>query len=175
MERGALKVLDEECMVLEGARKDGLYILEGGALGLGGDYPPQFERLIGMESTKVNRCGNGKLTTVDSGRRALQYLGLDGEKNSVGFDESSTFREIPVVIMSSENVLPRINRCLEEGAEEFIVKPVKLSDVKRLKDRIMRDEEAEVVHEIEVETKEENLSTTTAVIIVIFFFIFVQE
>ena len=25
-------------------------------------------------------------------------------------------------------------RCLEEGAEDFIVKPVKLSDVKRLKD-----------------------------------------
>lgn len=27
-----------------------------------------------------------------------------------------------------------ICRCLEEGAEDFIVKPVKLSDVKRLKD-----------------------------------------
>lgn len=33
-----------------------------------------------------------------------------------------------------------IYRCLEEGAEEFIVKPVKLSDVKRLKDFIMRGE-----------------------------------
>ncbi|PIN24933.1 hypothetical protein CDL12_02321 [Handroanthus impetiginosus] len=46
---------------------------------------------------------------------------------------SSIFKEIPVVIMSSENVLARIDRCLEEGAEDFIVKPVKLSDVKRLK------------------------------------------
>nr|DAD41002.1 TPA_asm: hypothetical protein HUJ06_015325 [Nelumbo nucifera] len=34
--------------------------------------------------------------------------------------ESSTFKEIPVVIMSSENVLSRIDRCLEEGAEEFM-------------------------------------------------------
>ncbi|KAK9107935.1 hypothetical protein Syun_023946 [Stephania yunnanensis] len=118
-----------------------------------------IERLL-----KISSC---KVTAVDSGTRALQYLGLDGEKNStVGFNDlkvnliitdywmpgmtgyellkkikgSSTFREIPVVIMSSENVLPRINRCLEEGAEDFIVKPVKLSDVKRLKDYIMKEE-----------------------------------
>ncbi|XP_038705012.1 two-component response regulator ARR4-like isoform X2 [Tripterygium wilfordii] len=53
--------------------------------------------------------------------------------------ESSALREIPVVIMSSENVVTRIDRCLEEGAEDFIVKPVKLADVKRLKDYMTRD------------------------------------
>lgn len=109
-----------------------------------------IERLL-----KITSC---KVTAVDNGIRALQYLGL--EKNSVGFDGlkidmiitdycmpgmsgyellkkikgSSTFRQVPVVIMSSENVLARIDRCLEEGAEDFIIKPVKLSDVKRLKD-----------------------------------------
>ncbi|KAE8023393.1 hypothetical protein FH972_009092 [Carpinus fangiana] len=92
-----------------------------------------IERLLKISSFKV--------TAVDSGRRALQFLGLDEEKSaSVGLDESSTFREIPVVIMSSENVLARIDRCLEEGAEDFIVKPVKLSDVKRLKDYMMRED-----------------------------------
>ncbi|KAM7484288.1 hypothetical protein LguiA_000297 [Lonicera macranthoides] len=111
-----------------------------------------IERLL-----KITSC---KVTAVDSGRRALQFLGLDEEKRSVDIDDlkvdliitdycmpgmtgyellkkikgSSTFREVPVVIMSSENVLARIDRCLEEGAEDFIVKPVKLSDVKRLKD-----------------------------------------
>ncbi|XP_014499904.1 two-component response regulator ARR5 [Vigna radiata var. radiata] len=115
-----------------------------------------IERLL-----KISAC---KVTAVDSGIRALQFLGLDeqrGTSESDGFvpslkvdliitdycmpemtgyellkkiKESSMFREIPVVIMSSENVLPRIDRCLEEGAEDFIVKPVKLSDVKRLKD-----------------------------------------
>ncbi|KAJ6903976.1 two-component response regulator ARR5-like [Populus alba x Populus x berolinensis] len=55
--------------------------------------------------------------------------------------ESSSFREIPVVIMSSENVMARIDRCLEEGAEEFIAKPVKLSDVKRLRDYYMATRE----------------------------------
>ncbi|KAF8037198.1 hypothetical protein BT93_B0184 [Corymbia citriodora subsp. variegata] len=104
-----------------------------------------------------------KVTAVDSGLRALQFLGLDGEKSSVGFDdlkvnlimtdysmpgmtgyellkkikESSAFRETPVVIMSSERILARINRCLEEGAEEFLAKPVKLSDVQRLKNFVM--------------------------------------
>ncbi|KAI9086475.1 hypothetical protein K1719_031559 [Acacia pycnantha] len=118
-----------------------------------------IERLL-----KVSSC---KVTVVESGTRALQYLGLDGEESSIGFNsakvnlimtdysmpgmtgyellkkikqESSMFREIPVVIMSSENILTRIDRCLEEGAEEFLLKPVKLSDVKRLTDFIMKGE-----------------------------------
>ncbi|KAL4348768.1 hypothetical protein GQ457_17G005770 [Hibiscus cannabinus] len=117
-----------------------------------------IERLL-----KITSC---KVTAVDSGRRALQFLGLDDEKEaSNGLDglkvdliitdycmpgmtgyellkkvkESSVFREIPVVIMSSENVITRIDRCLEEGAEDFIVKPVKLSDVKRIIDCMMTD------------------------------------
>ncbi|MED6195994.1 Two-component response regulator arr5 [Stylosanthes scabra] len=118
-----------------------------------------IERLL-----KISSC---KVTVVESGTRALQYLGLDGDKKtSIGFDsekvnlimtdysmpgmtgydllkkikESSVFREIPVVIMSSENILTRIDRCLEEGAEDFLLKPVKLSDVRRLKDFIMKGE-----------------------------------
>ncbi|KAL1371593.1 two-component response regulator ARR5 [Arachis duranensis] len=119
-----------------------------------------IERLL-----KISSC---KVTVVESGTRALQYLGLDGDKkSSIGFDsvkvnlimtdysmpgmtgydllkkikqESSVFREIPVVIMSSENILTRIDRCLEEGAEDFLLKPVKLSDVRRLKDFIMKGE-----------------------------------
>ncbi|CAN1816971.1 Two-component response regulator ARR3 [Linum perenne] len=120
-----------------------------------------IERLLRKKSYKV--------TAVDSGIRALEFLGFDGEEkrsSSVGdFDVScclslkikvdliitdycmpemtgydllkkikgsSNFSEIPVVIMSSENVMTRIDRCLEEGAEDFIVKPVKPSDVERL-------------------------------------------
>ncbi|CAN4086125.1 unnamed protein product [Withania somnifera] len=117
-----------------------------------------IERLL-----KISCC---KVTAVESGRRALQYLGLDGEKSSMGIDglkvnliltdysmpgmtgyellkkikESSALSKIPVVIMSSEKILARIDRCLEEGAEEFLLKPVKLSDVKRLRDFILRGE-----------------------------------
>ncbi|KAL9240897.1 hypothetical protein vseg_015066 [Gypsophila vaccaria] len=111
-----------------------------------------IERLL-----KTTSC---KVTAVDSGMRALEFLGLDTQQRTSVVDEmkidliitdycmpgmtgyellkkikeSSTFKETPVVIMSSENVLTRIDRCLEEGAEEFILKPVKLSDVKRLRD-----------------------------------------
>lgn len=117
-----------------------------------------IERLL-----KISCC---KVTAVESGRRALQYLGLDGEKNSMGIDglkvnliltdysmpgmtgyellkkikESSAWSKIPVVIMSSEKILARIDRCLEEGAEEFLLKPVQLSDVTRLRDFILRSE-----------------------------------
>ncbi|KAJ0978842.1 hypothetical protein J5N97_014316 [Dioscorea zingiberensis] len=120
-----------------------------------------IERLLKTSSYQV--------TTVDSGSKALEFLGLnDVQRNSTpsvspnneievnliitdycmpgmtGYDllkrvkESSSLKDIPVVIMSSENVPARINRCLEEGAEEFILKPVQLSDMKRLIPHILK-------------------------------------
>ncbi|KAK2974129.1 hypothetical protein RJ640_025478, partial [Escallonia rubra] len=114
-----------------------------------------IERLLKISSFQV--------TAVDSGIKALQFLGLQDstyqfhqevEVNLIitdycmpgmtGFDllrkikESTSLKDIPVVIMSSENVPSRINRCLEEGAEEFILKPVQLSDVNKLKPHLLR-------------------------------------
>lgn len=145
---------------------------------LGGNCPPIDTRelhVLAVDDSVVDRkvierllkTSFCKVTAVESGRRALQYLGLDGDRSSVEFDGlkvnlimtdysmpgmtgyellktikgSSKLREIPVVIMSSENILTRIDRCLEEGAEEFLVKPVKLSDVKRLTDFILRGDD----------------------------------
>ncbi|KAL9239940.1 hypothetical protein vseg_014211 [Gypsophila vaccaria] len=51
--------------------------------------------------------------------------------------EYENLRDIPVVIMSSENIPARINSCLEGGAKEFLVKPVQLSDVDKLKPYLM--------------------------------------
>ncbi|KAI3853835.1 hypothetical protein MKW92_042812 [Papaver armeniacum] len=109
------------------------------------------ERLLKKSSYKV--------TTVDSGKRALEWLG-EGKENCnkkvnmiitdycmpemTGYDllkrvkESSTLREIPVVILSSEDVPTRISRCLEEGAEEFLLKPLRKSDISRLHSHMMR-------------------------------------
>ncbi|KAF2308218.1 hypothetical protein GH714_037063 [Hevea brasiliensis] len=98
-----------------------------------------IERLLKISSYQV--------TTVDSGSKALEFLGLheDDQSNpetpSVSPNnnqESSSLRNIPVVIMSSENVPSRITRCLEEGAEEFFLKPVQLSDLHRLKPHMMK-------------------------------------
>ncbi|XP_006662727.2 two-component response regulator ORR9 [Oryza brachyantha] len=120
-----------------------------------------IERLLKTSSFQV--------TTVDSGSKALEFLGLHGHEDSpisvqadqqeaavnliitdycmpgmTGYDllkkikESSYLRDIPVVIMSSENIPSRINRCLEEGADEFFLKPVRLSDMSKLKPHILK-------------------------------------
>ncbi|CAK9182344.1 unnamed protein product [Ilex paraguariensis] len=105
-----------------------------------------------------------KVTTAENGQRALEFLGLGDGQHTVdnsdlkvnliitdycmpgmtGYEllkkvkESSNLREIPVVIVSSENVPTRINKCLEEGAQEFMLKPLKQSDVKKLRYYMMR-------------------------------------
>lgn len=115
-----------------------------------------IERLLKTSSYQV--------TVVDSGIKALEFLGLVDDENETavtggnnhhdvevnmiitdysmpgmtGYDllrkvkGSSYLKDIPVVIMSSENVPSRINRCLEQGADDFFLKPVKQSDVNKL-------------------------------------------
>ncbi|CAN8311916.1 unnamed protein product [Cochlearia groenlandica] len=120
------------------------------------------DRIVIERLLRITSC---KVTAVDSGWRALEFLGINKEKASDEFNrlkvdliitdycmpgmtgyellkkikESSNFRQVPVVIMSSENVMTRIDRCLEEGAEEFLLKPVKLADVKRLRSCLTKD------------------------------------
>ncbi|KAK2998331.1 hypothetical protein RJ639_024588, partial [Escallonia herrerae] len=115
-----------------------------------------IERLLTKSACKV--------TTAENGQRALELLGLiDGQHANnnrgskvhmiitdycmpgmTGYEllrkikESSNLKEIPVVIMSSENVPTRIKKCLDEGAEEFMLKPLKQSDVKRLRCHMMQ-------------------------------------
>ncbi|KAI3749800.1 hypothetical protein L2E82_20416 [Cichorium intybus] len=102
-----------------------------------------------------------KVTTAESGQKALELLGQGDNKHTninnhqgpkinlvvtdycmpgmTGYDllkkvkESSDISEIPVIVVSSENVPTRIEKCLEEGAQEFILKPLKQSDVKKLR------------------------------------------
>ncbi|PIA53744.1 hypothetical protein AQUCO_00900375v1 [Aquilegia coerulea] len=69
--------------------------------------------------------------------------------------ESSSFKDIPVVIMSSENVPSRITRCLEEGAEEFLLKPVRLADVNRLKPHLLKRKPREEAQLQQVEEQEQ--------------------
>ncbi|KAH9621224.1 hypothetical protein KSS87_004559 [Heliosperma pusillum] len=115
-----------------------------------------IERLLKTSSFQV--------TAVDSPNKALEYLGLSGNESGkemvgkkvnmiitdysmpgmTGYEllkkvkESERFKDIPVVIMSSENIPSRISRCLEDGAEDFFLKPVQLSDVDKLKPHLLR-------------------------------------
>ncbi|CAI9112672.1 OLC1v1013145C1 [Oldenlandia corymbosa var. corymbosa] len=116
-----------------------------------------IERLLKTSSFQV--------TIVDSAINALKFLGLHEEEKEnaccndnmqinliitdycmpgmTGYDllrkikESSVLKDIPVVIMSSENEPSRIKRCLEEGAKDFFLKPVKQSDVNKLKSHLV--------------------------------------
>ncbi|XP_013622285.1 PREDICTED: two-component response regulator ARR8-like [Brassica oleracea var. oleracea] len=145
-----------------------------------------IERLLQKSSCQV--------TTVDSGSKALEFLGLrESNQNDdpnatstspeveinliitdycmpgiTGYDllkrvkESAAFRRIPVVIMSSENIPARISRCLEEGAEEFFLKPVKLADLTKLKSHMMKTklkkESEKPAEEVKPEIEEEEES-----------------
>ncbi|KAI4307262.1 hypothetical protein L6164_030465 [Bauhinia variegata] len=52
--------------------------------------------------------------------------------------KGSSWKDVPVVIMSSENIPSRISMCLEGGAEEFLLKPLKLSDLKKLQPHLLK-------------------------------------
>ncbi|XP_072981300.1 two-component response regulator ORR9-like [Typha angustifolia] len=147
-----------------------------------------IERLLKNSSYQV--------TTVDSGSKALELLGLRDEETDppsasleqqeievnliitdycmpgmTGYDllkrikGSSSLKDIPVVIMSSENVPSRINRCLEGGAEEFFLKPVQLSDMKKLKPHLLKGKSKEHQQETEQEQEQEdnnNISSSSS-------------
>ncbi|XP_075511002.1 two-component response regulator ORR3-like [Primulina tabacum] len=134
-----------------------------------------IERLLKTSSYQV--------TTVESGVKALEFLGLLDDENAdinkntnsnpfiptgihhevevnliitdycmpgiTGYDllrkikESRLLKDIPVVIMSSENVPTRIDNCLQQGAQEFFIKPVQQSDVNRLRPHLLRGKSKE--------------------------------
>uniref|UniRef100_A0A7C9A2B2 Response regulatory domain-containing protein n=1 Tax=Opuntia streptacantha TaxID=393608 RepID=A0A7C9A2B2_OPUST len=110
---------------------------------------------------KLLKTSSFHVTAVDSPNKALELLGLSGNENELGMKvnmiitdysmpgmtgydllkkikESEKLKDIPVVIMSSENIPSRISRCLEDGAEDFFLKPVQLSDVDKLKPYLLR-------------------------------------
>ncbi|KAJ4775497.1 two-component response regulator-like protein [Rhynchospora pubera] len=101
---------------------------------------------------RILRNSKYRVTAVDSAERALEVLEMEPNVNMIITDYcmpemngyellrrvkgSRDLREIPVVIMSSEYIPNRITRCMEEGAEDFLIKPVRPSDVSRLCGRL---------------------------------------
>lgn len=98
------------------------------------------DRKIVEKLLKNSSC---RVTTTENGLKALEYLGLGDNNQSstvnndvskvnliitdycmpgmTGYEllnkikESSVMKDVPVVIMSSENIPTRINKCLEKG------------------------------------------------------------
>ncbi|XP_004290254.1 PREDICTED: two-component response regulator ARR17-like [Fragaria vesca subsp. vesca] len=109
---------------------------------------------------KLLKASAFKVTTVESGKKALEVLGMEEEKLDkptvkdhdvdiiltdycmpemnghdllVAIKDDSHMKSIPVVIVSSEFNPQRINRCLTDGAEEFLQKPLKVKDLEKLR------------------------------------------
>ncbi|CAH9129321.1 unnamed protein product [Cuscuta epithymum] len=83
------------------------------------DDSPSERKLI----ERIFQASSIKVTVADSGPRALELL-----DNM----ESPKLKEIPVVILSSENLPSRVNECLEGGAKDFLFKPFQRSDVEKV-------------------------------------------
>ncbi|XP_021284894.1 two-component response regulator ORR9-like isoform X2 [Herrania umbratica] len=99
---------------------------------------------------KLLKVSSYQVTCVDSGDKALEYLGLlnnldchstassssssssSSSCSQSSQQEGSSWKDVPVVIMSSENEPSRISMCLEGGAEEFLLKPLQLSDLDKI-------------------------------------------
>ncbi|KAJ0972458.1 hypothetical protein J5N97_020417 [Dioscorea zingiberensis] len=121
--------------------------------------------LEGLEMELEKKNYISAVTTTENGLRAMEHLGLVGdaaaqttlEANDMkinliitdyympgmtGYElrmkikESPSLKKIPVVIMSSENIPTRIKKCLEDRAEEFMLKPLQQSDVLRLRNHV---------------------------------------
>ncbi|XP_020584611.1 two-component response regulator ORR1-like isoform X1 [Phalaenopsis equestris] len=104
-----------------------------------------------------------EVISVDNGKKAMDVLGLhevESEPTAInvqsidivltdycmpgmtGYDllkavKGQNFpKPIPVVVMSSENEPQRISRCRAIGAEDFILKPIQIKDVQRLRNYV---------------------------------------
>ncbi|KAF7830861.1 two-component response regulator ARR17-like [Senna tora] len=102
---------------------------------------PRALEFLGLASDEQNK--NLKGTTISNGSKVnmiitdYYMLGMTGYELLKKIKESSIMKEVPVVIMSSENIPTWINKCLEEGAQMFIQKPLKQFDVKKLTCKLM--------------------------------------
>ncbi|XP_027190569.1 two-component response regulator ARR17 isoform X2 [Cicer arietinum] len=96
---------------------------------------PMALELLGLTSGEQSTLnGESKVNLV-----ITDYCmpGMSGYELLKKIKQSSIMKEVPVVIMSSENIPTRINKCLEEGAQMFMLKPLKQSDVKQLTCQLM--------------------------------------
>ncbi|GJT52550.1 two-component response regulator ARR17-like protein [Tanacetum coccineum] len=112
------------------------------------------ERLFTNSAWKVTPAESGQkaLELLSQGEGALANINYQGLKidlivtdycmpGMTGYEllkrvkESPDTKAIPVIVVSSDNIPTRIKKCLKKGAQDFILKPLKQSDVNNIKSR----------------------------------------
>ncbi|KAK3143007.1 hypothetical protein QOZ80_4BG0356340 [Eleusine coracana subsp. coracana] len=93
-----------------------------------------------------------RVTSMGDPEEALEFLDTEDDVNLVlidyhmtqmtGYDllkklkESPRLRHIPVVIVFTHYTPEELKRCLDAGAEDYIVKPITVADVPRILNHI---------------------------------------
>ncbi|KAL6644254.1 hypothetical protein ACP70R_015862 [Stipagrostis hirtigluma subsp. patula] len=104
-----------------------------------------LDRLV---ASMVLKRFNIRVTTVEGPKQALEFLDTEHDVNLIltdycmpdmtGYDllmevkESPKLKHLPVVVASSDDIPERIKMCLDGGAKEYIVKPIKDVHVPRI-------------------------------------------
>nr|CAB3484597.1 unnamed protein product [Digitaria exilis] len=112
---------------MEAAAAGGVEVEEGVTRVLLVDDSPVDRRVAQLLLSSDSCAGSFHVIAVDSAKKAMEFLGLKDGK------ALNPLKPIPVVVMSSENEPQRISRCLNAGAEDFILKPLQSKDVQRLR------------------------------------------
>uniref|UniRef100_A0A0E0DEP5 Response regulatory domain-containing protein n=1 Tax=Oryza meridionalis TaxID=40149 RepID=A0A0E0DEP5_9ORYZ len=136
--------------------------MEGGGRGVTRvllvDDSPVDRRVVQLLLSSSACAGSFHVIAVDSAKKAMEFLGLKEEGKEQKQEQAidmvltdycmpemtgyellkaikalSPLKPIPVIVMSSENEPQRISRCMNAGAEDFIVKPLQSKDVQRLR------------------------------------------
>ncbi|ONM04980.1 Two-component response regulator ORR12 [Zea mays] len=103
------------------------------------------DRLV---ASRVLKTCNIQVTMVEGPKQALDFLDVENDVNLIltdycmpgmtGYDllmevkESPKLKHIPVVVMSSDHIPQRMQKCMDAGAKEYIIKPIKAIDVPRI-------------------------------------------
>ncbi|PUZ51283.1 hypothetical protein GQ55_6G170600 [Panicum hallii var. hallii] len=103
------------------------------------------DRLV---ASRVLKGYDIRVTIKEGPKQALEFLNMEHDVKLImtdycmpdmtGYDllmevkESPKLKHIPVVIMSSDNILERMKKCLDAGAKEYIIKPLNAVDVPRV-------------------------------------------
>ncbi|KAG2599708.1 two-component response regulator ORR12-like [Panicum virgatum] len=103
------------------------------------------DRLV---ASRVMESCNIKVTPMEGPKEALQFLAMEHDVKLIltdysmtdmtGYDfllemkKSPKLSHLPVVIMFTDDVPETIKKCLEGGAKDYIMKPIKVADVPHL-------------------------------------------
>ncbi|CAO2191645.1 unnamed protein product [Urochloa humidicola] len=103
------------------------------------------DRLV---TSRVLKSCNVKVTAMEGAKQTLEFLNMEHDVKLIltdysmpdmtGYDllvevkKSPKLKHLPVVITCTDDVAERIKRCLDGGAEDYIIKPIKVDNVPHL-------------------------------------------